>query len=692
MSECPTSWCVIELGEIADLIRGVSYKKEQAQDAPQPGLLPVLRATNITGASLTFNGLVFVPSENISNEQLLRHGDVVIASSSGSKDIVGKAGSFAGEKFKGSFGAFCTVLRPSNELSSDFFGYYFQTPSYRKSVSDLSSGSNINNLKSGDLASQRFPLPPLPEQTRIVEKLEELLSDLDAGVTELKAAQKKLAQYRQSLLKAAVEGALTAEWREARRNSPSPQPLSHQGRGAMATDVLNDTGMLTPLPPRGGGAGGGGAKARQVTSAIQQQHARELRSHQTPTERDLWQQLRAKRFAGFKFRRQQPLGRYIVDFVCFEQRLIVELDGSQHADQQDYDAERDAWLQAQGFRVLRFWNNQWSAQPEAVLEAIWLGLQQEPPLPNPSPARGEGLETGAQLLERILLERRARWEAKQLAKFAEQGKTPPKDWQKKYPEPVQPDITGLPELPEGWVWASIDQCSLDESAITDGPFGSNLKSSHYQEAGPRVIRLQNIGDGVFLDAKAYISRDHYEKLTKHAVEENDLVVAMLGEVLPRACVVPAGVSPAIVKADCARVRLNSNLALPHVLMSQLNSKLVRDFVLEFVKGIGRPRINLGHIRAIPMAICPMEEQLQIEKALIDAQSSIDDQLKAIEFSLKQSAAQRQNILKAAFSGQLVPQDPNDEPASVLLERIRAERAAQAAVNKPRGRRTKEISA
>lgn len=122
-------------------------------------------------------------------------------------------------------------------------------------------------------------------------------------------------------------------------------------------------------------------------------------------------------------------------------------------------------------------------------------------------------------------------------------------------------------------------------------------------------------------------------------------------------------------------------------MSQLNSKPVRDAVLKFVKGIGRPRINLGHIRAIPVAICPMEEQLEIEKAVVEAQMSIKEQLKAIELSLKQSAAQRQNILRAAFAGQLVSQDPNDEPASVLLESIRAERAAREKL--PKARKTKQ---
>ncbi|MDP1698386.1 MAG: endonuclease domain-containing protein [Xanthomonadaceae bacterium] len=122
---------------------------------------------------------------------------------------------------------------------------------------------------------------------------------------------------------------------------------------------------------------------------IQHRHARALRREQAPAERELWQQLRAKRFDGFKFRRQQPLGRYIVDFVCLAQRLILELDGGQHADAADYDTIRDAWLQQQGFRVRRFWNNQWSAQREAVLEAIWTALH-SPPSPQPLPREGGG--------------------------------------------------------------------------------------------------------------------------------------------------------------------------------------------------------------------------------------------------------------------------------------------------------------
>jgi type I restriction enzyme S subunit len=168
---------------------------------------------------------------------------------------------------------------------------------------------------------------------------------------------------------------------------------------------------------------------------------------------------------------------------------------------------------------------------------------------------------------------------------------------------------------------------------------------------------------------------------------------MLGEVLPRACSIPEGVSPAIVKADCARVRLNIELVHGVIIVAQLNSKPVRDATMKFVKGIGRPRINLGHVRAIPIALSSSEEQAAIEAILQDAQLSMAKQLTAIELSLKQSVAQRQNILRAAFAGQLVPQDSRDEPATMLLERIRAERAEHAKQPKVRkSKQQKEIAA
>ncbi len=99
-------------------------------------------------------------------------------------------------------------------------------------------------------------------------------------------------------------------------------------------------------------------------------HARALRSNPTEAERALWKHLRMRQIEGHKFRRQQSLGRYIVDFVCPEKKLIIELDGGQHSELVASDSVRTAWLEAQGFRVLRFWNHQVLADIEAVKEAI----------------------------------------------------------------------------------------------------------------------------------------------------------------------------------------------------------------------------------------------------------------------------------------------------------------------------------
>ena len=99
--------------------------------------------------------------------------------------------------------------------------------------------------------------------------------------------------------------------------------------------------------------------------------ARELRNNLTYAERCLWQKLKRRQVKGVKFRRQQPIGHFIVDFVCFECRLIVEVDGGQHAEQLHHDEQRTRSLEAQGYRVLRFWNDDVLANTEAVAKAVF---------------------------------------------------------------------------------------------------------------------------------------------------------------------------------------------------------------------------------------------------------------------------------------------------------------------------------
>jgi very-short-patch-repair endonuclease len=113
-----------------------------------------------------------------------------------------------------------------------------------------------------------------------------------------------------------------------------------------------------------------------------------MRSEQTPAEHRLWQLLRAKRFAGYKFKRQLPIDGYVADFVCPKKRLIVEADGGQHAES-PHDERRDTYLRTQGFRVLRFWNNDIFNNEEGVLKSILEALEQ-PLSPTPLPLKGRG--------------------------------------------------------------------------------------------------------------------------------------------------------------------------------------------------------------------------------------------------------------------------------------------------------------
>ncbi len=103
--------------------------------------------------------------------------------------------------------------------------------------------------------------------------------------------------------------------------------------------------------------------------------ARRLRSNETGAEHKLWAQLRDRQLGGYKFRRQQSIGPYVVDFICFSRRLIVEIDGGQHAVDFERDEARTAWLEAQGFRVTRFWNNQVLDELEGVKGAILIELE-----------------------------------------------------------------------------------------------------------------------------------------------------------------------------------------------------------------------------------------------------------------------------------------------------------------------------
>ena len=236
----------------------------------------------------------------------------------------------------------------------------------------------------------------------------------------------------------------------------------------------------------------------------------------------------------------------------------------------------------------------------------------------------------------------------------------------------------LPVLPSKWCWATInDLAAAEPNSITDGPFGSNLKTSHYTETGPRVIRLQNIGDGIFHDATAHISESHFSRLKKHEVVAGDLVIAALGETLPRSCVMPPWVGPAIVKADCPRFRANRSIVLPEFVNYALNSPDTQRRTSEIIHGVGRPRLNLSEVRGIWIPLAPLNEQRRIVSKIEELFSDLDAGVLALKRAKANLKRYRAAVLKAAVEGKLTEEwrakHPHAEPASKLLARILTER-------------------
>jgi very-short-patch-repair endonuclease len=139
--------------------------------------------------------------------------------------------------------------------------------------------------------------------------------------------------------------------------------------------------------------------------------AKVLRKNFTDTERLLWKYLRAKQMEGCKFRRQEPIGSYIVDFVCHEKKMVIEVDGGQHSADRERDDERDSWLEGQGYRVLRFWNNEVLTNIKGVLEVI-RGYLNHPPLTPPlkgGEVKEEHAIKGGELSEDVPSRERKQW-------------------------------------------------------------------------------------------------------------------------------------------------------------------------------------------------------------------------------------------------------------------------------------------
>lgn len=354
-------------------------------------------------------------------------------------------------------------------------------------------------------------VPPINEQRRIVEKIEALFDEIDKGVESLAAAKAALGLYRQSLLKAAFEGRLTAGWRA--------------------------------------------------------QNPDKLEAPQT-----LLARIREEREA-----------RYKADLAAWQEAV-------------------EAWLE-------RGEEGQPPSRPRAQKEVV------------PQHIIGDAPQVAAQ----------------------------------------------------EWAHTRLGDLSL---SVSDGPFGSNLKTNDYTSSGVRVIRLENIGYGEFIeDKKSFISQEKYETIKKHTVSVGAIVVSSFVTDRVRSCIVPPSIGLAVNKADCFAVENRGEMVQSALIAYFLQSPQVYDQLEGLIHGVGRPRINTTQLKELHFPVCAPEEQAEIVRILDTRLDAADRLATEIDTALTRADALRQSILKRAFSGQLVPQDPTDEPASALLARIQQERAA-----------------
>jgi type I restriction enzyme S subunit len=200
--------------------------------------------------------------------------------------------------------------------------------------------------------------------------------------------------------------------------------------------------------------------------------------------------------------------------------------------------------------------------------------------------------------------------------------------------------------PFNWPTASLAEMA---EIFSDGPFGSNLKSSHYVESGIRVVRLQNIGIGNFLDNdKAFVAPSHYETIKKHSCLPGDVLIGTLGEPNLRACMLPDGIPVAINKADCIQMRCDISLTTPLYITHLLNLPETNQMASSLILGQTRGRISMGRLKGFEVPMPPLEKQIQFARKI--------GALNSLRRRSASSASSIRNLVQSYSSWTLAPKD------------------------------------
>lgn len=479
------SWERVLLGDIATIQNGFAFKSALFT---KDGGMPLIRIRDVGNDSSN----TYYDGEYDSS-YVVGAGDL----------LVGMDGDFNCARWRGPQGLLnqrvCRIILNSDIYHPKLLDYAL--PGYLKAINEMTSSVTVKHLSSKTIAEIPLPLPPMEQQKRIVAEIEKQFSRLDEAVANLKRVKANLKRYKAAVLKAAVEGKLTEEWRK------------------------------------------------------------------------------------------------------------------QHPD----------------------------------------------------------VEPASKLLERILTERRQKWEEAELAKMKAKGKTPKNDkWKKKYKEPTALNTTNLPELPKEWVWVTWESIlAHEDGAFKRGPFGSALKKSIFVESGYKVYEQYcPINDDCSF-ARYFITEEKFKEMKGFSVRARDFLISCSGVTLGRITQVPDEYEEGVINQALLRVRVNVSAIDDSFFIRLFRSPHFQKQIFANSQGAAIPNVKgVKELKAIPIPLPLLKEQHTIVK-LIDEQMSVVIEIeKEVEFNLKRAERLRQSILKQAFSGQLVPSNPADEPISVLLDRIR----------------------
>ena len=283
------------------------------------------------------------------------------------------------------------------------------------------------------------------------------------------------------------------------------------------------------------------------------------------------------------------------------------------------------------------------------------------------------IEPASKLLQRILAERRQRWEQEQLRTFAEKGQAPPKNWKAKYKEPVAPDPTGLPDVPPSWQWVGFDQIGAIQGGLQKSP--SRAPRRHHFP----YLRVANVYRGALrLDelCRFELTPDELRKLR---LEAGDILLVEGNgsrKEIGRCALWNGEVEDCVHQNHIIRVRPCED-AMSQYLDIFLNSPMGQLAIQQAASSTsGLYTLSVKKVRGLSIALPPVAEQQAIIERVAAHTSAVDEVGRNLADKLSHANGLRQSILHRAFTGNLLPQDPNDEPAAKLLERIAGQREAR----------------